>query len=70
MTLKIKMTIETLVSRGLGRVVAGITPAPASRRVTFTNSPMERAQQVPAYSEKAVNELAKSRFPQLRDCDL
>ena len=57
------------------RVLAlkGIAPAPASRKISFTGSPMERAQPTPAYSEQAVTEMAssaKSRFPSLRECDL
>ena len=57
----------------LGRVVKGIAPAPASRKISFAGSTMERAQATPPYSEQAVTELAnssKSRFPSLRECDL
>jgi hypothetical protein len=43
------------------------------RRITFENSPIERAQPSPVYSEDAVRALATAsgaRFPELRETDL
>lgn len=57
----------------LWHVEKKITPAPASGRIWFAGSMLERAQPTPPYSEQAVTELANSaklRFPSLRKCDL
>lgn len=69
----LKLMVDSMVTRALGRIVKGIAPAPASRKILFAGSTMEREQATPPYSDQAVIELAhasKTRFPSLRECDL
>lgn len=62
--------IDAVVDRALGRIVATVPPVAGSRKVSFTGLPLERAQPVPDYSEKALAQFAapaNSRFPSLTE---